>query len=171
MVVVGRDSRMQSASDPHWFILPRVQRHPRYLTSRTTGHALIRQVCLNKCQGLHHLQVVRVVTDDPGETRLADLVQLFLPEGRLQPAVLVVESVTKPESSELVTNDAEEGMAEEGAPYRDLADASNEDVDIIYVFIQSLQMSNYLWTHDIPEVVKCPRLTQPTDLPPLVVRG
>lgn len=55
----------------------------------------IQKVGSDKDERLHHLHVIRVVTHDPGQTGAANLLQLLLPEWRLQGAILIVEAVTK----------------------------------------------------------------------------
>lgn len=54
-----------------------------------------RKMSLDEGERLHHLHFVGVVTHDPRQARLPDLLQLLLPERRLTTPVFVVEPIAK----------------------------------------------------------------------------
>lgn len=59
--------------------------------------------------------------------------------------MLGYSDVTYPETCKLISNDTEEGVAEERPSHWPLRDATDEDVNIVHVFIQCLQLLDHLW--------------------------
>jgi len=144
--------------DCHWSYLfhPGQQTEPWYVWW-TAAELLVTRSNFPEDLFLHVLDVVPVITSDPGQAHLPQLCQLFLCEFVWIRRGVVEEPVRLLESLELVSNDALEGWTNDASFNWGLADPTHEQINVVNIIVNFLEEIHNILRNERDQGIKIAR--------------